>query len=158
MQSCIGYEANRETDPSTWPPYCVPLLPETLSAMREMTTERAGQSRPFPFTPRPLKAHVQLDRGREQFEKGAAMDTIRAAGLAACALGISFWNDAHAAIETDGGLLTSVAPPPNSRPLNRQSLSTGGEQATYMTTATPAGAISFYRQISGRGVDGDRQR
>ena len=75
------------------------------------------------------------------------MDTIRAAGLAACALGISFWNDAHAAIETDGDLLTSVAPPPNSRPLNRQSLSTGGEQATYLTTATPAGVISFYRQI-----------
>ena len=75
------------------------------------------------------------------------MDTIRAAGLAACALGISFWNDAHAAIETDGGLLTSVAPPPNSRPLDRQSLPTGGEQATYLTTATPAGVISFYRQI-----------
>jgi hypothetical protein len=75
------------------------------------------------------------------------MDTIRAAGLAACALGISFCNDAHAVIETDGGLLTSVAPPPNSRPLDRQSLPTGGEQATYMTTATAAGVISFYRQI-----------
>ena len=33
------------------------------------------------------------------------MDTIRAAGLAACALGISFYSDAHAATETDGGLL-----------------------------------------------------
>ena len=73
------------------------------------------------------------------------MDTIRAAGLAACAIGISFCNDAHTA--TDGGLLTSVAPPPNSRPLDRQSLPTGGEQATYMTTATPAGVISFYMQI-----------
>jgi hypothetical protein len=73
------------------------------------------------------------------------MDTIRAAGLAACAIGISFCNDAHAA--TEGGLLTSVAPPPNSRPLDRQSLPTGGEQATYMTTATPAGVISFYMQI-----------
>ena len=29
----------------------------------------------------------------------------------------------------------------------RQSLPTGGEQATYMTTATPAGVISFYMQI-----------
>ena len=75
------------------------------------------------------------------------MDTIRAAGLAACALGISFCNDAHAVTETDGGLLTSVPPPPNCRPLDRQSLPTGGEQATYMTTATPAGVISFYRQI-----------
>jgi hypothetical protein len=72
---------------------------------------------------------------------------IRAAGLAACALGISFYNDAHAAIETNAGLLTSVAPPPNSRPLDRQFLPTGGEQATYLTTATPAGVISFYRQI-----------
>ena len=75
------------------------------------------------------------------------MDTIRAAGLAACALGISFYSDAHAATETDGGLLTSVAPPPNSRPLDRQSLPTGGEQAIYMTSATPAGVISFYMQI-----------
>ena len=69
------------------------------------------------------------------------MDTIRAAGLAACVLGISFYSDVHAATETNGGLLTSVAPPPNSRPLDRQSL-----QATYMTTATPAGVISFYMQ------------
>ena len=75
------------------------------------------------------------------------MDTIRAAGLAACALGISFYSDAHAATETDGGLLTSVAPPPNSRPLDRQSLPTGGEQAIYMTSTTPAGIISFYMQI-----------
>jgi hypothetical protein len=75
------------------------------------------------------------------------MDTIRAAGLAVCALAISFCNNAHAATATDGGLLTSVAPPPNSRPLDRQSLPAGGEQATYMTTATPAGVISFYRQI-----------
>ena len=75
------------------------------------------------------------------------MDTIRAAGLAVCALGISFYSDVHAVTETDGGLLTSVAPPPNSRPLDRQSLPTGEEQATYMTTATPAGVISFYRQI-----------
>ena len=60
---------------------------------------------------------------------------------------------------TDGGLLTSVAPPPNSRPLDRQSLPTGGEQATYMTTATPAGVISFYMQIlPAGGWDGDRQR
>jgi hypothetical protein len=73
------------------------------------------------------------------------MDTIRAA-LAACALGISFYSDVHAATETDGGLLTSVAPPPNSRPLDRQSLPTGGEQAIYMTSATPAGVISFYKQ------------
>jgi hypothetical protein len=75
------------------------------------------------------------------------MDTIPAAVLAACALGISFCNDAHAATETDGGLLTSVAPPPNSRPLDRQSLPTGGEQASYITSATPAGVISFYKQI-----------
>ena len=59
------------------------------------------------------------------------MDTIRAAGLAARVLGISIYSDVHAATETNGGLLTSVAPPPNSRPLDRQSLLAGGEQATY---------------------------
>jgi hypothetical protein len=47
------------------------------------------------------------------------MDTIRAAGLAACALGISFYSDVHAATETDGGLLSRVAPPPNSRPFGQ---------------------------------------
>jgi hypothetical protein len=76
------------------------------------------------------------------------MNTVHAAALAACALGISFCISAHAATETDGGgLLTSVAPPPNSRSLNRQSLPAGGEQATYITSATPAGIISFYKQI-----------
>jgi hypothetical protein len=54
---------------------------------------------------------------------------------------------AQAATDRDGDPLTSVAPPPNSRPLNRQSLPAGGEQATYMTSATPAGVISFYKQI-----------
>jgi hypothetical protein len=88
----------------------------------------------------------QVDQGASRSKKGAAMDTIRAAGLAACALGIFFYSDVHAATETNGGLLTSVAPP-NSRPLDRQSLLAGGEQATYMTSATPAGVISFYRQI-----------
>jgi hypothetical protein len=76
------------------------------------------------------------------------MNAVHAATLAACALGISFCSYAHAATETDGGgLLTSVAPPPNSRPLNRQPLPAGGEQATYITSATPAGVISFYKQI-----------
>ena len=58
----------------------------------------------------------------------AAMDTIRAAGLAARVLGIPIYSDVHAATQTNGGLLTSVAPPPNSRPLDRQSLLAGGEQ------------------------------
>ena len=75
------------------------------------------------------------------------MNSVHAAALASCALGISFCISAQAASETDGGLLTSVAPPPNSRPLDRQSLPAGGEEATYMTSATPAGVISFYKQI-----------
>ena len=66
------------------------------------------------------------------------MDTIRAAGLAACALGISFYSDVHAATETNGGLLTSVAPPPNSRPLDRQSLPSrrGASDLPLVTSAT----------------------
>jgi hypothetical protein len=75
------------------------------------------------------------------------MNTVHAAALAACALGISFCISARAATDTDGDLLTSVAPPPNSRPLDRRSLPAGGERATYMTSATPAGVISFYKQI-----------
>jgi hypothetical protein len=75
------------------------------------------------------------------------MNTVHAAAFVACALGISFCINAQAATDTDGGLLTSVAPPPNSRPLDRQSLPAGGERATYMTSATPAGVISFYKQI-----------
>jgi hypothetical protein len=75
------------------------------------------------------------------------MNTVHAATLAACALGIFFCSDAHAATEADDSLLTSVAPPPNSRPLDRHSLPAGGEEATYMTSATPAGVISFYKQI-----------
>jgi hypothetical protein len=72
--------------------------------------------------------------------------TVLAAGLATCALAISFCTNAQATTET-GGALTSVAPPPNSKPLARHALSAGGQQATYLTTATPAGVISFYRQI-----------
>jgi hypothetical protein len=72
--------------------------------------------------------------------------TVLAAGLATCALAMSFCTNAQATTET-GGALTSVAPPPNSKPLARHALSAGGEQATYLTTATPAGVISFYRQI-----------
>jgi hypothetical protein len=75
------------------------------------------------------------------------MNTVHAAALAACALGISFCISAQAATYTDGDPLTSVAPPPNSRPLDRQSLPAGGERATYMTSANPAGVISFYKQI-----------
>ena len=75
------------------------------------------------------------------------MNTVHAAALAGCALGISFCISAQGATETDDSLLTSVAPPPNSRPLDRQSLPAGGERATYMTSATPAGVISFYKQI-----------
>ena len=61
----------------------------------------AGKHCGAPLTPRSLNAHVHSTKGRVR--KGAAMDTIRAAGLAACALGISFYSDAHAATETDGG-------------------------------------------------------
>ena len=75
------------------------------------------------------------------------MNSVHAAALASCALGISFCISAQAATDTDGDLLTSVAPPPNSRPLDRQSLPAGGERATYMTSANPAGIISFYKQI-----------
>ena len=56
------------------------------------------------------------------------MNTVHAAALAACALGISFCINAQAATDTDGGLLTSVAPPPNSRPLDRQSLAPAGSE------------------------------
>ena len=87
------------------------------------------------------------------------MDTIRAAGLAVCALGISFYSDVHAVTETDGGLLTSVAPPPNSRPLDRQSLLAGGEASDLHDLRQPGGRyLVLQADSAGRGMDGDRQR
>jgi hypothetical protein len=78
--------------------------------------------------------------------KRTTVHTVLAAGLATCALAISFCTNAQATTET-GGALTSVAPPPNSKPLARHALSAGGRQATYMTSATPGGVISFYKQL-----------
>jgi hypothetical protein len=75
------------------------------------------------------------------------MDTIHAPVLVACALAFSLCTDAHATTETGDGPLISVAPPPNSRPLGRKIVSEGGQQATYITSATPEGIISFYKQI-----------
>jgi hypothetical protein len=43
------------------------------------------------------------------------MNTVHAAALAACALGISFCISAQAAADTDGNLLTSVATPETGR-------------------------------------------
>ena len=74
------------------------------------------------------------------------MDTIHAPVLAACALAFSLCI-AHATTETGDGPLASVAPPPNSRPLGRKAVSEGGQQATYTTSATPEGIISFYKLI-----------
>ena len=75
----------------------------------------------------------------------------------ACALGISFYNDAHAAIETDGGLLASRTTS-KQQTFGQAVLLTGGEQATYLTTATPAGLSRLQADSAGLGIDGDRQR
>ena len=74
------------------------------------------------------------------------MDTIRAAALAVCALAIAFCTNAQATTET-GDALTNVAPPPHSRPLGRRAVSAGGQQSTYLTSATPEDIISFYKQL-----------
>ena len=74
------------------------------------------------------------------------MDNGRAAALAICALATSFCMNAQATSET-GAALSSVAPPPNSKPLGRRAVSAGGQQSTYMTSATPEGVISFYKQL-----------
>ena len=74
------------------------------------------------------------------------MDTIRAAALAVCGLATSFCTNAQATTVT-GDALSSVAPPPHSKPLGRRAVSAGGQQSTYMTSATPEGVISFYKQL-----------
>ena len=74
------------------------------------------------------------------------MRTVLAAGLATCALAIAFCTNAQATTET-GGALTSVAPPPHSRPLGRRAVSAGGQQSTYLTSATPEDVVSFYKQL-----------
>jgi hypothetical protein len=72
--------------------------------------------------------------------------TVLAAGLATCALAISFCTNAQATTVTEDPL-SSVAPPPHSKPLGRRAVSAGGQQSTYMTSATPEGVISFYKQL-----------
>ena len=74
------------------------------------------------------------------------MDNGRAAALMICALATSFCTHVLATTET-GDELTSVAPPPHSKPLGRHDLTAGGHQSTYMTYATPEGVISFYKQL-----------
>ena len=74
------------------------------------------------------------------------MDTIRAAALAVCGLATSFCTNAQATTVT-GDALSNVAPPPHSKPLGRRAVSAGGQQSTYMTSATPEGVISFYKQL-----------
>jgi hypothetical protein len=74
------------------------------------------------------------------------VDTIRAAALAVCGLATSFCTNAQATTVT-GDALSSVAPPPHSKPLGRRAVSAGGQQSTYMTSATPEGVISFYKQL-----------
>ena len=87
------------------------------------------------------------------------MNSVHAAALASCALGISFCISAQAATDTDGDLLTSVAPPPNSRPLDRQSLPAGGERATYMTSANPGRHYLILQAApTRRRMDGNRKR
>ena len=86
------------------------------------------------------------------------MDIIRAAGLAACAIGIFFCNDAHAVAETDGGLLTSVAPPPNSRPLDRQSLPPAGSKRLHDNGYSGGRYLVLHADSAGRGMERHRQR
>ena len=74
------------------------------------------------------------------------MDTIRAAALAVCGLATSFCTNAQGTTAI-GDALSSVAPPPHSKPLGRHAVSAGGQQSTYMTSATPEGVISFYKQL-----------
>ena len=117
-----------------------PRLAWRTDKLRKMTRSHKSLAQRRTFLDALTRKHTLAE------PKRTTVRTVLAAGLATCALAIAFCTNAQATTET-GGALTSVAPPPHSRPLGRRAVSAGGQQSTYLTSATPEDVVSFYKQL-----------